>query len=399
MKKIIASIVSFILFALFLLYLHQTFSDRIHQSYYDKVGEIASDNKFKSLVLLREAAGRGDNLFICGSSELEFIMRLPFHPSTFFADKKDGFQVYLIGKGGFQCLVHAIYLGAVGNAFKGQKIVFILSQSWFGKAGIDQNALLANASEEAIYAFMCDSYLDRELKARMAKRISEIIRDDRDFKSLKLFCELQWRDDMLSKACMFVLQPYFRFRYYIDSIKDEIKSDTILINSGKMVKNITPGHAKFDWEKEKQKAEAYGKKVATNNPFYFDNNTYKFFNTMGLIEKFKGSLKKASNFVSPEYDDFRLLMDIYRELGIQPLIVNVPVNGLWYDYMQWPSKEDRAQYYKNIDAMVTSYGFDLADFSNDEYEPFFLIDDIHLGWKGWIYFNEAIYGYYHKNDK
>ncbi|MEF2111721.1 D-alanyl-lipoteichoic acid biosynthesis protein DltD, partial [Clostridium frigoriphilum] len=42
-------------------------------------------------------------------------------------------------------------------------------------------------------------------------------------------------------------------------------------------------------------------------------------------------------------------------------------------------------------------GFEVADFSKYEDENYFLMDSAHIGWKGWVYVNEAIDKYYNKN--
>lgn len=88
-------------------------------------------------------------------------------------------------------------------------------------------------------------------------------------------------------------------------------------------------------------------------------------------------------------------MDVCRETDITPLIVSIPVNGRWYDWTGFP-KEDREGYYKNIREICQEYQVELADFSDKEYEPYFLKDIMHLGWKGWVYLDEAVYEFYKK---
>ena len=39
-------------------------------------------------------------------------------------------------------------------------------------------------------------------------------------------------------------------------------------------------------------------------------------------------------------------------------------------------------------------GYPVVDFSGHEYDKYFLKDTIHLGWKGWIYFDEAVQNFY-----
>ena len=91
----------------------------------------------------------------------------------------------------------------------------------------------------------------------------------------------------------------------------------------------------------------------------------------------------------------QLFLDICKDLKIEPLLISVPVNGRWYDYTGF-SKEDRNQYYQNIRDIASKNNVELADFSDKEYELYFLKDIMHLGWKGWVYLDEAIYNFYQK---
>ena len=137
------------------------------------------------------------------------------------------------------------------------------------------------------------------------------------------------------------------------------------------------------------------RKKIVNSQFGMDDSAYKNMTKNGL-EKEKGSMKKSSYSVSPEYDDFKLLLDVCKEEGIKPLILNIPVNGKWYDYCGF-NKEDRKAYYNKTNEMAKSYGFEVADFSGHEYDDYFLKDGSHLGWKRWVYVNKAIDQYYHEN--
>ncbi len=51
-------------------------------------------------------------------------------------------------------------------------------------------------------------------------------------------------------------------------------------------------------------------------------------------------------------------------------------------------------YYKKVREQVEKAGYPVVDFSGHEYDKYFLKDTIHLGWKGWIYFDEAVQNFY-----
>ncbi|MFV5916756.1 D-alanyl-lipoteichoic acid biosynthesis protein DltD, partial [Bacillus cereus] len=60
-------------------------------------------------------------------------------------------------------------------------------------------------------------------------------------------------------------------------------------------------------------------------------------------------------------------------------------------------KERREAYYKKVHEQIEKAGYPIADFSNHEYDKYFLKDHMHLGWKGWIYIDEVIQQFYKAN--
>lgn len=400
-KRIIAFMLSLIITALSLAGARQYLEYQIHKAYFEQMGDNNSEDKFKSLILESEAAKTGDNLFIFGSSELWTIKGQTPHASSFFADKKDGFQIDLVGKAGYQNIIHAINFGAMGTRLKDQKVVFFLSPQWFGPEGIGQNTLLANSSEEEIYSLFLNPDISHALKVRLASRLSYIIKDDKDFKTLKIFCDLYSRDNWMTKTGLTVTKPFFQFVNYLLELKDDIKAYNLLqttlssmqkSNQKPSYADVKTGRSTFDWNNEMDKATALAKTKTNNNEFNLDNGFYN--QRKNEMNSLKGAMKKSSYIRSNEYKDFILLLDICKEVGIKPLIVNIPVNGVWYDYGQH-SVSDRQQYYENINTIVKSHGFQLADFSKYEYETYFLSDGSHLGWRGWIHVNKALDEYYY----
>ena len=142
MKKIVALVCPILICTGLLFYFKSYNEGIISKKYYNQYGENLSKNKFKSVALQKMGAKEGDNLFMFGSSELVVNTRYFIHPINFFKNKKDGFQVNLIGQGGYKSLVHAADFGALGKSLKGQKVVFVLSPQWFTPGGIDRKSVV-----------------------------------------------------------------------------------------------------------------------------------------------------------------------------------------------------------------------------------------------------------------
>lgn len=66
-------------------------------------------------------------------------------------------------------------------------------------------------------------------------------------------------------------------------------------------------------------------------------------------------------FSQQEYDDFELMLDVCRQVGVEPLIVIQPVKGKAYDQTIY-TREVREAYYTTIRAICDRMGAEVADF-------------------------------------
>lgn len=396
MKRLIAFLCSLFLCFLFMIGIKEYYAYKISDKYNYKAAEILSDDKFKSITLQKESIKNGDNLLMFGSSEFESSKKYSTHPFNFFNNKNNGYQVNLIGRAGYKSLIHAIDIASLGSDMKNQKIVFVLSPQWFIKGGIDENTFEACSSELQVYEFLSNPNINQKEKDFLTKRILEISKKkpNKEFQIMRTYCELYSKKDTSSKFLKFIMAPYYRCRHELLSIREKIISYDVLKHNNMLSKYKLPRKTSFDWEKELNKA-VFNAQKNSDNEFGMDNNSYKYI-TKGKLEKLRNSMKKISYDSSPEYDDFRLFLDICKAEKIKPLIINIPVNGRWYDYCGF-NKEDRLIYYNKVNSIIKEYGFDVADFSDHEYDNYFLKDGTHLGWKGWIYVDKAIDQFYHQN--
>ena len=144
-----------------------------------------------------------------------------------------------------------------------------------------------------------------------------------------------------------------------------------------------------DWAALEAQADADGAKANTTNQFGMNDDFYFLYKNTMLKSK-KDSMKQADYTQSPEYGDLICFLNVCRDLGIRPLLVSLPVNGPWYDYMGFP-QQNRQAYYQKIRDIAAEYGAELADLSTEEYTPHFFEDNTHIAWKGWVKLNESLY--------
>lgn len=395
MKKVISTLL--ILFSFIVLVILTL--NTIDNYYSFKIKEVGYNNtigtlygntiKEQGLMLKKLSLSQNDNYLIFGSSELGSMVK-PFHPDYFFANKKTEFQVNIIGRGYSQSLIHSIDLAALSNELKGKKIVIIISPQWFTKEGLTQNTFNMNFSPLQFYTAMFNNNLNSLVKLDLCKRVYSL--GSGGTLQVRVFSFLYSNNTLVSKSILTLLMPYYNLQNKILSIKDKIQTYKFIKQYGKQ-KQINLVATTIDWDKERSKAVIQGKQESNNNDFQMENGYYNRY-IKDNLKNLKGSLESGSYLQSSEYGDLKLLMDICKTADIKPIFVSVPMNGKWYDYAEF-SKEDRQKYYQKVNKLITSNGFQVADFSKNEYDEYFLKDAMHLGWQGWIDVDEAIDEYYH----
>ncbi|QAT43370.1 D-alanyl-lipoteichoic acid biosynthesis protein DltD [Aminipila luticellarii] len=348
--------------------------------------------KFNSPEAIRANLNK-HSIVVFGSSEFEHGQKTIYHPKAMFRDFE--FNPMLIGAGYYQCLEHAITLAAVGDSVETKKVVLLLSPSWFRKEGVIDTAFASRFSEGSYIEMLQNGNLSPETKRYIENRTNHLLQvDPATLKRVHIYDRVLTEDKNS-------LMDGVSYRVYENYLREKDRQSVILQaklfhlesdqNKGNEDKEI-------DWSAYMNRAEAQGEKE-NQNPFYmspkgFTRAEYKL-HGRAVPEK-----RKVRNCytVSPEYDDFKCFLDICRQLHIEPLVVALPVNGYYYDYTGFPA-DTRTKYYENIRALTKEYGVQLIDLSNEEFTKYFFEDGIHLGGKGWVTVNEALYNFYDENKK
>ncbi|WP_026575635.1 D-alanyl-lipoteichoic acid biosynthesis protein DltD [Bacillus sp. UNC438CL73TsuS30] len=322
---------------------------------------------------------------IYGSSELARLDR--FHPSNYFKENYDGFTPFLIGRGGSISLIHFLNFAEHMDQLKGKKIVFVLSPQWFQPQGADLSHFVPNYSILQGYDLAFNDKIDPKVKQIAIKRMLQFkpVQDDR---MLSTLYQAEISNNPLDKRKAAFVRPFARAYRGMLTKKDLYYA---IAGGISRKRDISPEVRNKSWAELKHEADQMGKRQATNNSFYVINAKYN--KIKKRVPQLKDSKIGASYGKSVEYLDFQLVLDLLKQSGAKPLFISVPVNGKWYDYIGFP-KDGRTSYYKRIKNQIESQGYPIADFSNHEYDPYFMKDTIHIGWKGWVYVDKAIKDFY-----
>lgn len=365
--------------------------------YNSEAGNDCYTEKITGQYLVQEAAKTGDTLFLFGSSELR-TTEVSTHPANFFAGKRAGFQVNLIGRGSCQSLIHAIQIAASGDCLAGQKVVLITSPQSYLPEGIAPDLFAANFSPQQYLALLEDDSLTPELKQALSARVAELLGEYAalpDAVSLDpavaLLARHQAAPTALSGAETFVLGPYYRLSRYLWEMQDKMAARRLLNSLPPEMAPVLPGE--IDWQEEEAAALAAAREMTGNNTFGILDGYYTTY-IGSRLERQKDRDKDLSYTQSKEYGDLRLLFEVCRQKGIEPLFIHVPLHGQWSDYTGF-SAGRRQEYYGNVRQIAGEYQVEMLDLTGNEYDEYFMCDVMHLGWKGWLAVDKALIDYYY----
>lgn len=360
----------------------------------DYPASLAAQNageKITNVYLVEQAAKREDSLLIFGSSELK-TTDIRTHPANFF--RGSGLQVDLVGRGSCQSLIHALAVGAQGEGLRGKKIVLITAPQSYVEGGIAPDLFLANYSQRQLLNILTDGTVPDGLKRYLAGRVQTLFSEYASSSGANP--EAYTAGDVLSRAWTrdaprWYLAPYTALTGYLLAAKDLAAARPLMAEDGDG--GAEPSGLRFDWEEEESLALAQAEEMVTNNGFYMQDGYYSTY-IGAKLERQAGKDAALSYDNSPEYDDLRCLLELCRLRGIEVLFVHVPMHGKWNDYTGFPA-ERRARYYEKVRNIVENYdNVTMLDLTKNEYDPYFLCDTMHLGWKGWLAVDRAIVEFY-----
>ncbi|WP_100489284.1 D-alanyl-lipoteichoic acid biosynthesis protein DltD [Sporolactobacillus pectinivorans] len=347
---------------------------------------------FQGILMQQKMIDSQRYLPIYGSSELHRLDK--YHPTNYFKIAPDGFTPFLIGRGGMYSLVHFLNLASTADSLRNRKIVFILSPEWFNSTGLDTLHFSPNFSKEQVYHFIFTNNMDRSLKEKAARRLLQFsfIRNDGTIAPLLNGIAFSGHSSLLTQ---FGNSIRGWISYKILTLHDLIQMYQITPNYYQsQYQNPDPQLRGKSWEQLLQSARRETQTMTNSNPFHIDNTLYAQ-SIKGRLARYKNYYANQNYSQSPEYGDLQLVLDLLKEKHIRALFISVPFNGAWYDYTG-VSLKTREVCYEKIAHEVRSNGFQLADFTRFDSEPYFLQDTMHIGPEGWVYIDQAIENFYNE---
>lgn len=315
------------------------------------------------------------SLYLMGSSELG--APVPQNPGRWLPANASDFDMYESGRGNQQSLYHAVELAAVGPSIASKKVALILSPQWFVPGGEKAPLFQSVFSHAAWNAMLANPRLSPRTRSRLVARVGSLVPQ---------LCTLGASCATTTKSAVgeVVNAPYTVLTSRMNTLRDAYKgaeyrkavSYTLPWQPGKQPMSTV------DWAAEDATAIADGKALVAKNPYNMEDWYYNA-KIVPQLEKLKNQQKSLTLTSSVEYDDLQLFLDVAHDLGIKVMLVAMPVNGVWSDYTGL-AKAQRDGFSAKVRTMAALNGAQLTDLSDKAYEPYYFIDTLHLGWRGWL---------------
>jgi len=357
---------------------------------------------FKSRINKTNALSNKEHRFVPFFGSSEWLRFDALHPAV-LAEKYDrNYRPYFIGQRGAASLNQYLGMQQMLPELKNGTAVYVLSPQWFTKKGYNSAAFQQFFNNDQLSSFLNQNEVD-ENSEYAAKRI------------LEMKPEIAMKSQLTKVAKGQELnafdKTYVQFLAELNKREDALFSPFAAPNNANYDKKVLPYLKElpdeFSYEALDQVAVRDSEEHTKSNSFGIDDRFYKK-RLSKKIGKLKGFQEHLSYEVSQEYGDLQLVLNQFAKLKTNVIFVIPPVNSKWMAYTGLNQEMYDATVLK-IRYQLESQGFtNIADFSKDGDQAYFMQDTIHMGWKGWVAFDKAVDPFvsnptpapsYHLNDR
>ena len=317
------------------------------------------------------------SLLVLGSSEFSTPAKtVPQIPSQTFGNANYGLRPMLVGEAFDQCLWDAIALGAYADGgLPRNKVVVIVGLGQFTDGGLDASTFGERFSYSLYEGFCANESIPADLRDYVRKRLVE-----------------QGVDETTVRAGM-PGNPIERIDGAVLADMDDLRLRSQLSDvCARGIERAGGDAVQPDWEALRAEGLACAQQMSTNNEWGAEDDFYAS-QLEPVLEKLKDARAEETYTDTPEYDDLECFLSVCDACGVEPLVVVQPVLGPYYDHIGISRETREAAYQRIRDIVAKHANASIADFSDREYERYFLFDIVHFGWTGWIDAEHAIYDF------
>ena len=317
-----------------------------------------------------------------GSSE--WIRFDSMHPAVLAEKYSRPYRPYFLGQAGAASLNQYFGLQQILQEIEEKQAVFVISPQWFTEEDYEPAFFQNYFNNDQLTAF-----LENQSGDLAAKHAAKRLLKQNPGVSMKGIVEKLSKGEELSEIDHAIIKAFARFNerqaslFGQFSIREKLKYKEHVEN---YLKDLPD---QFFYEELEKITRKDAKANTSNNDMGIENQFYKT-QVKDYLEKYKGYQKNYNFLKSSEYNDLQLVLDQFAKSKVNVLFVFQPVNKKWMDYTGL-SEEMYQHSVEKIRYQVESQGFtNIADFSKNGGDPYFVKDTIHIGWLGWLAFDKVV---------
>ena len=317
-----------------------------------------------------------------GSSE--WIRFDSMHPAVLAEKYNRSYRPYFLGQAGAASLNQYFGMQQILPEIENKQAVFVISPQWFTETEYEPAVFRRYFNTDQLGAFLENQSGDvssRYATKRLMKKYPDVVLGD----IVKKITE----GEQLSEIDQTLIDTLARFNQ-----KQSFLFGQLSVNDGEKYRDRVEKYLKdlpdkFSYDALREIAVKDAEANTTNNDMGMENHFYDT-QVKKDLKKWKDYQKNYNFLKSSEYNDLQLVLNQFANSKVNVLFVIQPVNKKWIDYTGL--NQDMYQHaVEKIRYQLESQGFNnIADFSKDGGEPFFMKDTIHLGWLGWLAFDKAV---------
>ena len=317
-----------------------------------------------------------------GSSE--WIRFDSMHPGVLAEKYNRSYRPYFMGQAGAASLSQYFGLQQITSELENKQAVFVISPQWFTKEEHDAptfqsffnndqlTAFLENQSGDLAAQYAATRLLKKNPRVPMKRIVEKLAKNEQlsDFDQTMVNLSAEFNERQAALFGQFSIHGRLKYKDHIEKYLSSLPEQ-------------------FSYEELENIARKDAEENTTNNDLGMDNHFY----TTQLKKDLKNleGYQKNYNFLqSTEYNDLQLVLDQFAKSKVNVLFVFQPVNQKWMNYTGL-SEEMYQHSIEKIRYQLESQGFtNIADFSKNGGDPYFVKDTIHIGWLGWLAFDKVV---------
>ena len=317
-----------------------------------------------------------------GSSE--WIRFDSMHPAVLAEKYNRSYRPYFMGQAGAASLSQYFGLQQITSELENKQAVFVISPQWFTKEEHDAptfqsffnndqlTAFLENQSGDLASQYAATRLLKQNPRVPMKGIVEKLAKNEQlsDFDQTMVNLSAEFNERQAALFGQFSIHGRLKYKDHVEKYLSSLPEQ-------------------FSYEELENIARKDAEENTTNNDLGMENH---FYNTQLKkdLKNLEGYQKNYNFLQSSEYNDLQLVLDQFAKSKVNVLFVFQPVNKKWMNYTGL-NEEMYQHSIEKIRYQLESQGFtNIADFSKNGGDPYFVKDTIHIGWLGWLAFDKVV---------